>query len=63
MFEIGNYVEFVTEDTLNGERGEVTSVYPTGYRRIAVMVENEFGEFVHPVLWFDVDELRKVEQA
>ncbi|MEU9259008.1 hypothetical protein AB0D68_11045 [Streptomyces sp. NPDC048212] len=64
MFHVGDRVEVIVEDDpIYGYTGKVTAVYGNGRsRRIAMVLEEDSGEGLG-ILWFDPEELRKVEQA
>jgi hypothetical protein len=55
MFEVGDRVEAITHDSLNGETGVVSHVYPT-----SVDVLLDVDEYKVP-LFFLHSELRKVD--
>jgi hypothetical protein len=62
MFKVGDRVEVVVEgDPLLGYIGIVEEVHPDlSFRRIAMSLEEDSGEGLG-ILWFDPEELRKVE--
>jgi hypothetical protein len=59
MFEVGDRVEVIADDPLVGCFGNVIGVFPE-HGFITIMIDDG-ADIGNPVLWYNDDELRKVE--